>query len=73
MSLKSVLKRWVEAEAKKMVERNHPTKKADAAAAAEYRLAQAYKFLRSVPLLMDGATVSSDPLKEDFTAAPAKV
>ena len=56
MSLKSVLKRWVEAEAKKMVVRNHRTKEADAEAAAEYRLAQAHEFLRSVPLLIDGAT-----------------
>jgi hypothetical protein len=64
------MKRWVEAEAKKMVARNHrATKEADAQAAAEYRLAQAHKVLRSVPLIANGGTVSSDPSKEDFTAA----
>ena len=66
---RSLMKRWVEAEAKKMVARNHHTKEADSAVTAEYRLAQAHKFLRSVPLIANGSTVSSDPSKEDFMAA----
>ena len=63
------MKRWVEAAAKKMVERDHCTNENDPGAAAEYRLAQAHKFLRSVPLIANGSTVSSDPSKEDLMAA----
>jgi len=41
MSLKGAMKHWVEAEAKKIVARNHPTKKADAEAKSGVNLKKA--------------------------------